>query len=145
MKTGRIVSLVEKYRGYEGFEVVNLGTLPTSLIKGIAKMVVRAQGDEGLEEMLELVKGVKKMVVVDFEDCESAVCEEFRFKVEKILDGVDILMEVRDGSDLTRMYGLVSEDGGSVRDFVLYMPGDCALICFFGSIPIEAISRIVEA
>ena len=53
-------------------------------------------------------------------------------------------MEVKDESDTMQMYGIIDEDGESVRDFVLYTPADCALICIFGKVSMDAVAKIIK-
>ncbi len=43
-----------------------------------------------------------------------------------------------------RIYGVVDESADSVKDFVLYTPSDCALICIFGSISMDAVAKIAS-
>ena len=43
-----------------------------------------------------------------------------------------------------KIYGVFDEQSGTVQDFVLYAPSDCALICLFGSISMDAIAQLVS-
>lgn len=140
---GKIVSLVDQYRDVEGFEVINVGSVGTSLAKLIAGFV--SLGDEDVRELLRLVKGVNRLAVVDYEDCDGRVRREFSGKLEKALSDSEMLLEVKDGSETVRIFGVTSEDGEEVKDFVLYAPDGCALVCLFGSISMEAVASMVEA
>ena len=144
-KADRIVRLVNEYRGYDGFEVVRLGALPTSLLKGVAKIAMSADDDPEVREMYKLIKGIRKLTVVEFEECDSSVSASFCRKMDRILDGVDLLMEVKDGGDHFSMYGVVSGDGAEVRDFILYSPEDCVLICLFGTISMDNVYKMMES
>ena len=42
-----------------------------------------------------------------------------------------------------QIYGVVDENNGTVRDFVLHNPTESSLICIFGSIPIEKLARVI--
>ena len=53
-------------------------------------------------------------------------------------------MEVTDEGDQMQIYGLYDERTDVVRDFVLYTPSECALICLFGSISMDTVSRMMN-
>jgi hypothetical protein len=55
-----------------------------------------------------------------------------------------MLMEVKDGSDIMRMYGVVDDRGDKVKDFVLFSPEDCTLICLFGSISLDSVMAVAS-
>ncbi len=76
-------------------------------------------------------------IVVDNEKCIG--CGQC------VRDCVAGFLEVKDGSETVRIFGVASEDGEEVKDFVLYAPDDCALVCLFGSISMEAVASMVEA
>jgi hypothetical protein len=43
-----------------------------------------------------------------------------------------------------QIFGLYDERTDAVRDFVLYTPSECALICIFGSVSMNTIARMME-
>ena len=55
-----------------------------------------------------------------------------------------MLMEVKDGSDIMRMYGVVDDRGDRVRNFVLFSPEDCTLICLFGTISLDSVLNMAS-
>lgn len=142
MHKREIFSLVDQYRDVEGFEVINVGRVGTSLAKLIAGFV--SVGDEDVRELLRLAKNVNRLAVVDYEDCDGRVRQEFSGKVEKALSDSEMLLEIKDGSEVVRIFGAASEDGAEVKDFILFAPGDCTLVCLFGSIPMEAVASMME-
>ena len=91
-----------------------------------------------------MLNDIRRVAVVDYEDCGESVKNEFNSKLDRILAGAEILMEVKDSEDLVRIYGVVNEDASRVKDFVVHVPNDCALICMFGSIPMDAVAKIIE-
>ena len=142
VKKGQLASLVTEYRNVEGVELVRLGTLATSAIKTTIR--VSAKDDPDSKQALRLLNGIRRLTIFEYEDCEASVKHEINNKLQRILRGSELLMEVKDESDTMQMYGIIDEDGESVRDFVLYTPADCALICIFGKVSMDAVAKIIK-
>ena len=136
----RIRSFIADCRHYEGAEVVHLGSFATSLGKGILKIV--SIDDPETREMLKMIKDVRSLYVLSYEDCSNSVKAKVNSRLEKMLEGSQMLMEAKDGEDKMRIYGIVDEDGEKVSDFILHTPSECAVICILGSISTEAIAKI---
>ena len=136
----RIGSFIADCRHYEGAEVVHLGSFATSLGKGILKIV--SIDDPEAREMLKMIKDVRSLYVLSYEDSSKSVQAKVNSRLEKILEGSQMLMEAKDGDDKMRIYGIVDEDGEKVSDFILHTPSECAVICILGSISTEAIAKI---
>ena len=140
-----LISLINEYSFHDGFEVVRVGSLGTAAIKGVAKIAALADKDDpDIREMVKILNGVKKLAVVEYEECDDKVRDKFNRKLERLLESSDLLMEAKDGEDILRMYGVVTEDSSTVKDFVLYVPSDCALICLFGSISLDSLSKFMN-
>jgi len=88
--------------------------------------------------------GVKKFVVVDYDDASQKVKDEFNAKVARILEKSEILMEAKDDGDLVKIYGNTSEGGKKVSDLVIYVPNDGALICISGTVDMDDINGIMN-
>ena len=138
----RITSLINEFRGYDGFEVVRMNSLGTSAIKALVRMSALSDGDKDSRALLDVLKGIKKIAVVDYEDCERNVKDRFSRKIGRALSSADLLMEVKDGTEVLKMYGVVSDDSAVVKDFVMFSQEDCALICLFGSISLDAVMKM---
>lgn len=140
-----LISLINEYSFHDGFEVVRVGSLGTAAIKGAAKIAALADKDDpDIREMVKILNGVKKLAVVEYEECDDKVRDKFNRKLERLLESSDLLMEAKDDEDILRMYGVVTEDSSTVKDFVLYVPSDCALICLFGSISLDSLSKFMN-
>ena len=140
-------ALVRDYRAYDDFDGICLGSMATSFVRGAGKMAARIDGGEDMDEMLALlsaVNGVKGIVVADYSDCNERVQREFTRKVAKLLNGVELLMDVKDEGDNVQFYGYVTEDGDTLEDLVISAPGDGALVCLFGKIRMSAIMEVME-
>lgn len=138
----RISSIISEYRGSEGFEIVSVGSLGTSIMKKIAVFAAATSDDEEAKALVKTIKGIKKIAVIDYEDCKDSVKEGINRKMNKALSGSELLMEIKDNEDNMKMYGVTDENGSTVRDFVMFSPGDCTIICLFGSIPFDEVMRL---
>ena len=140
----QISLLINEYRLYDGFEAVKVGRLGTKIVKALIQSGAAHDDDPDVKDALRIMKGIKKLAVVDYSDCEPQVRQGFSQKVGRLLDGAEMLMEVKDGSDILRMYGVVDDRGDKVKDFVLFSPEDCTLICLFGSISLDSVMAVAS-
>lgn len=140
-----LVSLVNEYSLYDGFKVLKVGSLGTAAIRSVAKVAAAAdREDPEVRELVKMLNGIKKMAIVDYSECGDKVRDKFDKKLGKLLSSSDLLMEAKDGEDTVRMYGLVSDDASTVKDFVMYVPSESALICLFGSISLDSLSKFMN-
>lgn len=137
----RLTALISEMRGYDGVEVVRLGALPTAAFKSILR--VAARRDEDAREALRLLRGVRRVSVLDYEDCSTAVRERISARLDRALVGSELLMEAKGDDSAMQIFGVVDDKTGTVRDFVLHAPDDCTLICIFGSISMDAVSKVL--
>lgn len=143
-----IYSLLSEYKSQSGFEMIRLGSFGTALMRSGLSLAAKTDDeadDEDLHKALSVVKGVKGIAIVDYEDVKLTVRDEFNARLKAIFDRSELLMEAKDGDDDLLIYGSVSEDGSTLKDMVLYVPEDYALICLFGNIPSEAIAELAAA
>ena len=138
----RMSAFISEYRNVNGVEVVRLGTLATAALKGT--MRIAARGDSDAKEALRLIKGLKGIYAFDYEDCSPSMRVRIDRRLRRILDDSELLMEANDEGETMQIYGVFDEDAGKVRDFVLYDPSSCALICLFGSISMNDVSKLVQ-
>ena len=140
----QISLLISEYKAYDGFEAVKVGRLATGVIKSLISSGAMESSDPEVKELKRLIKGIKKLAVVDYSDCDLEVRQGFTQKMGRLLSGADMLMEVKDGSDIMRMYGVVDDKGGKVKNFVLFSPEDCTLICLFGTISLDSVMNLAS-
>ena len=107
-------------------------------------MRAAAQDDTDARDALQLMRGVRNLAVLDYEGCAPAVREKIVRRLDQALDGSELLMEAKDGGSAMRMFGILDERTDRVRDFVIHAPGDCSLICIFGSIPLDAVAKMAS-
>jgi hypothetical protein len=138
----KLSAFISEYRHCEGVEVVKLGPLATGAVKGVVR--VASIGDRDAREARQLMKGLKSLYVFDYGSCQPAIRERISRRLNRIFRNTELLMEVTDEGDQMQIYGLYDERTNVVRDFVLYTPSECALICLFGSISMDTVSRMMN-
>ena len=140
VSSAEVTSIISDFRHYEGVEVVNLGRLGTALARGVLRHV--DDGDDDTRELRHALRGIKGVAIMSYEDAS----EEVRSKIERRLDhamkGRELLLEAKDDGESVQIFGVMDDAHGTVRDFVMHVPSSGALICLFGSIPMEAVSKI---
>lgn len=138
-----VLNLINQYSSYPGFEIVKVGSLGTSLLK---KLIISSidKSDKEERQLLDIIKGVKKLAIVDYSDSDAGTRQKFVSKVEKILGKDNLIMSVKDDGETMNIYGVVSEDGSKLSNFILHTPSSDALICLFGTIPIDSIVTLID-
>lgn len=132
----KLNSLVSICRTYEDVEIVKVGSVGMSLLKFAARISAEDAEDR---EALRAMNGIKSISVMDYSECRAGDRDAISARIDHLLAGKTPIMEVKDDGEAMFIYGVVSEDGGQIEDFVLYTPSDCALIGIFGSIDTAAL------
>lgn len=133
-------SIVSEFRHCDGVEVMRLGRLGTALVKGVAVHV--DDNDDDLREIRQALRGIKGVTVMEYESAAPEVRERVNRRLSSILGKREILMEVKDDGEKVQIFGVLDDATGLVRDIVFHSPSDCALICMFGSLPLDVIGKI---
>ena len=140
----QLSAFINEFRSCEGVELVQLGSLATAGLKAAARMAARADDDPDTAHALALLKGVRRLTVLDYEDSAPAVKEKMNRRLNRLLNRSELLLEAKDGEDAFSLYGVIDDKAGTVRDLVLHSPGSCALICIFGKVSMDAVAKLVE-
>ena len=137
-----IISIVNEYESEPGCDVVYVGKLGLDVIKIIGKLSVDSKEDK---DVLSVFDGINKILVVDYEDMEDAKRQELNSKFANVLDETEKVIEVKDEEDTLMVYGTLGKDGESLEDVIVYIPEDCALICFWGRIDFDKLADLIHA
>lgn len=141
----KLTSLISEFSGKEGFDVVRIGRLGTSAIKSFLRLGTLLDGDdEDARALKDVIGGLRKLAIVDYGECSESDRQKFERKLGRLLRDEDMIMEAKDGGDAFKIYGVVDETTDKLRNFVLYDPSDCSLICLFGSISMSAVASAME-
>ena len=136
---GKIRSLVTSFKGTEGFDIVDLGGPALLLLKAAA----RAEADDPEDRAaLDLFRSLKRLTVIDFSEAAPEKREKFLRKLDRILDGEEVLMEAKDGGEKVAIYGLSSKDGSRIEDIIIR--ADDALISVKGSIRTDQVEALMK-
>lgn len=137
----KITSVISEARRYDGVEVVRLGKVATAAIKGLIR--ASASEDPDAREALRMMRGIKNLTVLDYGDCAPAVRERLASRLDDALGGSELLMEAKEsGGTSMQMFGILDEQTDRVQDFVIHAPSEGALICLFGSIPMDILGKV---
>ena len=136
-----ISALIERYKRHEGVEALHLGRLATGALKSAAR--ISSSSDRQMRDALLLMKGVKSLAIFEFDGCPDALKAEITRRMDTIFKGEEAIMEMTDSGETMKVFGQVDEAKGIVKDLVLYSPSECALICIFGSVSMESLSRLM--
>ena len=134
-------SIFSDFRRYDGVEVVRLGRIATGAVKGVIRLA--GKSDPDVREALSAVKGLKSLTVLEYDDCDPAVRERIEQRISHALRNGELLMEARDGGTSMQMFGVVDDAAGTVRDFVIHAPSNCALICLFGTLSMDTLTQMM--
>ena len=138
---GKLRSLVSSFKGTEGFDVVDLGGPALLLLKTVA----RAEADDPEDRAaMDLFRNLRRLTVIDFSEAAPEKKEKFLRKLDRILDGEEILMEAKDDGETMRIYGTFNEKTGKVSDVGIFSPTDGTFIFLSGSFNLEDISKIMD-
>ncbi|MBQ7751286.1 MAG: DUF4252 domain-containing protein [Bacteroidales bacterium] len=136
-----IRTVVRQFSTEEGFDTVSFGGFALSVVKAVAYKSTEEKEDR---QALKAMSGIKRLMVVDYEEASDEARARFNKKIGKILEGVDKFMEVKDDGECVSIYGSLSKDGSKISDLILYIPDSSTLICLFGSVRTDAIEDIVH-
>ncbi len=139
----KLLELISEYSEKKNFNVIRISSFGASAIKDVVRAASAFDGDKDLKDTLEVIKGIRGGVIVKYGDCSEAVRRGFDRRLGELLENCDVLFEAKYGEDMIRMYGVIDENAEDVKDFILYIPSDAALMCLFGTIKLDAVAKIV--
>ena len=137
-----LTSIISEFRRYDGVEVVRIGRLGTAAIKAVVRTAARK--DPEAREALQMVKGVHKLTVLEYEDCAPEVRDRLNRRLTAALVGSDLRMEAKDSESSMRIYGVVDDATGDISNFVLHSPSECALIFLAGKLSADVLSKMLS-
>lgn len=129
----RLNSVIERYRGTDGFEVINFKPITLSLVKAVAK----TRG-------VSAFKDVKTMEIIAYEECPEQLKKEIGERFSDALDGNDLILEAKDTGDIVRIYGTVEDESDVVKDIVLLNLSDGMLMRITGKINLNDLAQMSQ-
>ena len=138
--TSRISGLVSEFSLRPNFEVIRLGRLGM----GLVRTVLRSSMEDDDMQVLDIIRDVRKIIIANYEDCDEVVRNEFTTRLSKYLDKDCLLLEAKDSGEKVQIYGETSDRGDRITNLIINAPESGALICIYGTIPVESLSKIVN-
>lgn len=134
---------VSECRQYQGAKVVELGSAAADFIKGIVGLA--GAEDKEAREALNVMKDIKGFTVLAYDDCSDEDKKAINAKLDPILDKSELLIEAAGDGEKVQIFGTCSEENPNiVNDVIIYAKSGCALVCMFGSISMDALSKIAN-
>lgn len=138
----RLKTILSACKKYEGADALFMGSVSTFLLKKLLKLTSPADPD--MEKAVGMLKGLGSFIILDYGDCSESDRQKITEKLDREFHGIEALMETRDNGESMQLFATCDEKHGSIRDFVLYAPADCNLICAFGKFSMEDIAKLLE-
>ena len=134
---------ISECRQYSGARVVELGAAAADFIKGIVGLA--GSEDKEAQEALNVMKDIKGFTVLAYDDCSDEDKKAINAKLEPVLDKAEVLMEAVNNGEKVQIFGTCDEKNPNiVNDVIIYAKSGNALVCMFGSIPMDALSKIAN-
>lgn len=139
-----ILDLIGEYGRKDSIDVFQLGSLGTAAVKTMIRTASAFSDDKDMQDAMKVFKGIRRIAVVDYSRCGDAVRDSFERRLGRLLKDCEMLGEAKDGDDEMCMYGVYDEKSENVSNFILHCKSDCALVCLFGTIKLDAIADVVS-
>lgn len=138
-KPSQLIRLARQYKGVDGFEMLFLGPMGTALLKGTVSLSGNLDKED--RAALKAFTDIRRFTLIDFEDIPADKKASFTAKVERILKGMDLILEAKDDGEILRIYGI--DKGKRLKDCILYS-SDGTLLVTSGSIGLEQLGQLME-
>lgn len=139
----RIVNIVNGFRGTDGFEIVKIGKVGLWALRSVAGMSDEASDPETMQA-LKMMKGIDRVVIVDYEEASERESDMFSRRISSALSSVDLLMSAADDDSSVDIYGTYDEKSGNVKNLVLFVQEDRALVCVFGRLSMNEVMKLAN-
>jgi len=135
----KVQTLMNEYKHHDGFDHVSIGPLGMTLMKGI----ILSDKDLDAEDRAALgaFEKIRRLTILDFEDAQADVKARFISKLQRLLNGMELILETKDSDSRLSIYGV--DDGQTVRDCILFDP-DGTLIVVKGKIGIDKLMELAN-
>ena len=136
----RLKALAQEVRGEENVDVVDIGPVGMKMFRTLAKTSAKTPEDR---QVLQFLKGIKGIMVVDFEGAEDKIRRGFAAKVENALAGLEPFMEAKSDGERVRIYATLDEKEGTLQDMVIFVDTG-SLICLTGKVPLDMLGEMMK-
>ena len=139
--TRNIINTISEYKHVSGVHVISVGRLGLGLAKMVANLSAESEEERAA---LEILNGINKVVVVNYEEATAAKQNELNSKLSRLLSKAEKILEVKDEEDNVNIYGTSVNGGDSIDDLMIFIPEDHTLVCVLGSISADRIADLIR-
>lgn len=132
--------VAKEYKNETGVEAITLGPFMLSLMKTYLKFESRR--GEDMSALLAATKGVKKVIIIEYQEAEPSVKAALQTKLEEILSPTELLLEMNTEESSLHVYAVFSKDTETISSCVI--DSEESIICLFGKISTRKIAAAIK-
>ena len=141
VNTNNVINTISEYKHLSGVQVISVG----KLILGLGKFAAKLSTDSAEEKAaLEILNGIDKVVVINYEDAAEAEQNELNTKFSDLFKNTETILEVKDDGATVNIYGTSINEGESIDDLMIFIPEEYTLICVLGSISADKVADLIK-
>lgn len=141
VNTNNVINTIGEYKDVSGVQVISVGKLILGLGKFAAKLSVDSEEEKAA---LEILNGIDKVVVLNYEDAAEAQKNELNARFSDLFNQTETILEVKEDGATVNIYGTSVNEGESIDDLMIFIPEEYTLVCVLGSISAERISDLIK-
>ena len=141
VNTNNVINTIGEYKDVSGVQVISVGKLILGLGKFAAKLSVDSEEEKAA---LEILNGIDKVVVINYEDAAEAQKNELNARFSDLFNQAETILEVKEDGATVKIYGTSVNEGESIDDLMIFIPEEYTLICVLGSISADKVGELIK-
>lgn len=141
VNTNNVINTIGEYKDVSGVQVISVGKLILGLGKFAAKLSVDSEEEKAA---LEILNGIDKVVVINYEDAAEAQKNELNARFSDLFNQTETILEVKEDGATVNIYGTSVNEGESIDDLMIFIPEEYTLICILGSISADKVGELIK-
>ena len=141
VNTNNVINTIGEYKDVSGVQVISVGKLILGLGKFAAKLSVDSEEEKAA---LEILNGIDKVVVINYEDAAEAQKNELNARFSDLFNQAETILEVKEDGATVKTYGTSVNEGESIDDLMIFIPEEYTLICVLGSISADKVGELIK-
>ena len=141
VNTSNVINTIGEYKDVSGVQVISAGKLILGLGKFAAKLSVDSEEERAA---LEILNGIDKVVVLNYEDAAEAQKNELNARFSNLFNQTETILEVKEDGATVNIYGTSVNEGESIDDLMIFIPEEYTLICILGSISADKVGELIK-
>lgn len=141
VNTNNVINTIGEYKDVSGVQVISVG----KLILGLGKFAAKLSTDSEEEKAaLEILNGIDKVVVINYEDAAEAQQNELNARFSDLFNQTETILEIKEDGTTVNIYGTSVNEGESIDDLMIFIPEEYTLICILGSISADKVGELIK-